>query len=78
VLARRIAVNSFLLLLGSLFVGSYLLDFFGITLPVVRIAGGLVVTAFAWKLLHAAAGRRTIAPPTRSEGRRRPPTRSIP
>jgi multiple antibiotic resistance protein len=51
-LARRIAVNGFLLLLGSLFVGSHVLGFFGITLPVVRIAGGIVVSAFAWKLLH--------------------------
>jgi multiple antibiotic resistance protein len=52
VLARRIALNGFLLLLGSLFVGSHVLSFFGITLPVVRIAGGIVVSAFAWKLLH--------------------------
>jgi len=52
-LARRVAFNSFLLLLGSLFVGSHLLEFFGITLPAVRVAGGLVVTAFGWKLLHA-------------------------
>src|SRR5271155_1666718 len=52
-LALRVAVNSFFLLLGSLFVGSHVLDFFGITLPVVRIAGGMVVTAFGWKLLHA-------------------------
>ncbi len=34
------------------FVGSHVLEFFGITLPVVRIGGGLVVTAFAWKLLN--------------------------
>src|SRR5579883_420104 len=52
VLSRQIAVNSFLLLLGSGFIGSYVLEFFGIGLPVVRIAGGLVVAAFAWKLLH--------------------------
>ena len=53
VLARRVAINSFFLLLGSLFVGSHVLAFFGITLPVVRVAGGSVVTAFGWKLLHA-------------------------
>lgn len=51
-LAGRVAVNGFLLLLGSLFVGSHVLEFFGITLPIVRVAGGLVVTAFGWKLLH--------------------------
>lgn len=51
-LARLVAVNSLLLLAGSMFVGSHLLVFFGITLPVVRIAGGLVLIAFGWKLLH--------------------------
>ena len=50
--AVRVAINSFLLLLGSLVIGSYVLEFFGITLPVVRIAGGLVVASFGWKLLH--------------------------
>jgi multiple antibiotic resistance protein len=53
VLARTVAFNSFALLLGSLFIGSHLLEFFGITLPIVRIAGGSVVAAFAWKLLHS-------------------------
>ena len=51
-LALRVSINSFFLLLGSLFVGSHVLAFFGITLPVVRVAGGMVVTAFGWKLLH--------------------------
>ena len=51
-LALRIAINGFCLLVGSLFVGSHVLEFFGITLPVVRIGGGLVVTAFAWKMLN--------------------------
>jgi multiple antibiotic resistance protein len=46
-LASKVAVNSFILLTFSLFLGSYVLEFFGITLPVLRIAGGLVVTAFA-------------------------------
>jgi multiple antibiotic resistance protein len=52
-LAGRVALNGFLLLLGSMIVGSHLLEFFGITLPVVRVAGGLVVTAFAWRMLHS-------------------------
>src|SRR3954447_24067412 len=55
-LARRVAINSILLLAGSMFVGTHLLVFFGITLPVVRIAGGLVLIAFGWKLLHNGAG----------------------
>jgi multiple antibiotic resistance protein len=54
-LARRVAINSILLLAGSMFIGTHLLVFFGITLPVVRIAGGLVLIAFGWKLLHSGA-----------------------
>jgi multiple antibiotic resistance protein len=50
-LARRVAINGFALLLGSMVLGPWLLVFFGIDLPVVRIAGGLVVTALGWKLL---------------------------
>ncbi len=52
-LALHVSINGFFLLLGSLFVGSHVLEFFGITLPAVRVAGGLVVCAFGWKLLHA-------------------------
>jgi multiple antibiotic resistance protein len=50
-LARSVAINGFVLLLGSMALGPWLLEFFGIQLPVVRIAGGLVVTALGWKLL---------------------------
>lgn len=50
-LAWRVAVNGFVLLLGSMVLGPWLLEFFGIQTPVVRIAGGLVVTALGWKLL---------------------------
>jgi multiple antibiotic resistance protein len=52
-LALRVTRNSFFLLLGSLLGGSYVLEFFGITLPIVRVAGGLVVTMAGWNLLQA-------------------------
>ncbi|MDR7093463.1 MarC family protein [Hydrogenophaga laconesensis] len=52
-LARRIARNMFALMLGSMLVGSYVLDFFGISLPIVRVGGGLIVAASAWRLLNA-------------------------
>jgi multiple antibiotic resistance protein len=51
-LARKIAFYSFLILNGSLFVGSYVLEFFGISVPALRVAGGLVVAAAAWRLLQ--------------------------
>lgn len=65
-LARRVAINSVLMLAGSMFVGSHLLVFFGITLPVVRIAGGMVLTAFGWKLLHTGSHEDDSA--ARAEG----------
>lgn len=61
-LARRIARNMFWLLLGAMLVGSYVLDFFGISLPIVRVGGGMIVAATAWRLLtatHATVDSRT-------------------
>src|SRR5262245_59813899 len=55
-LAWRIAVNGFFLLAASYFVGSYVLSFFGISLPVVQVAGGLVLAAMGWKMLREAEG----------------------
>jgi multiple antibiotic resistance protein len=51
-LARIVARNAFLLLAAAMLVGSYVLQFFGISLPVVRVAGGLVLVASGWRLLH--------------------------
>jgi multiple antibiotic resistance protein len=62
-LAGRVALNGFLLLLGSLFVGSHVLEFFGLTLPVVRVAGGLVVTSAGWTLLNQETDSRAATPP---------------
>jgi multiple antibiotic resistance protein len=50
-IARRIARNVFSLLLAAMLVGSYVLAFFGISLPVVKVAGGLLVISTGWGLL---------------------------
>ena len=50
--AQRVALNAALMLLGAMFVGSQVLSFFGISLPIVRVGGGLLVPAAAWKLLN--------------------------
>lgn len=50
-LARRIAVNSFILLVASFAIGSHVLSFFGISIPVVQVGGGMVVVASGWALL---------------------------
>src|SRR5277367_856011 len=50
-LSRRIAVNSFFLMVGSYLIGTYILTFFGISLPAVQVGGGSVVIATGWSLL---------------------------
>lgn len=52
-LSRRIARNVFLLMLACTLVGSFVLDFFGISLEIVRVAGGLLVINIGWRLLGA-------------------------
>jgi multiple antibiotic resistance protein len=52
VLSRKIALNSFWLLLGSMLIGSHILKFFGISIPVVQIGGGMVVMWTGWTLLQ--------------------------
>jgi len=54
VLARKVTINSFVLLMASVFIGTYVLEFFGLSIPVVQIGGGLVVCAVAWDLLRGA------------------------
>jgi multiple antibiotic resistance protein len=54
VLTRKVTVNSFVLLMASVFVGTYVLEFFGVSIPVVQVAGGLIVCSVAWGLLQRA------------------------
>lgn len=50
-LARRIAIDSFILLVVSFTIGSHVLSFFGISLPVVQVGGGLIVISAGWAML---------------------------
>ncbi len=52
VLARQIAFNGFMLLIVSILIGAHILAFFGISLPVVQVGGGMVVIATGWSLLQ--------------------------
>ncbi len=51
-LARRIAINTVLFLIVIDLVGATLLRFFGISLPIVQVAGGLVIASIGWSLLN--------------------------
>ena len=50
--AMRVAVNCTVLLVASLFVGSYILQFFGISLAAVQVGGGLLVAIAGWRILN--------------------------
>jgi multiple antibiotic resistance protein len=51
-LARRIAVNNIIFLGAMELLGSTILNFFGISLPIVQVAGGLVIAAMGWRVLN--------------------------
>jgi multiple antibiotic resistance protein len=51
-LARRIAINTIIFLAVIELIGSYLLGFFGISLPIVQFAGGIVIAMIGWSMLN--------------------------
>ena len=51
-LARRVAVNALLVMAVSLTVGALILRIYGISIPVLRVAGGFIVAVAGWKLLN--------------------------
>lgn len=51
-LARIIAINGLIVILTSIFIGTYILAFFGISLPVVQVGGGMIVISTGWTLLR--------------------------
>ena len=79
--SRKIAFNTFLLLTFFFFFGGYILKLFGISIPVVQLAGGMVVASIGWGLLNQKkrknSRRRTTSrtPPHRLKPRRFTPTR---
>lgn len=59
VLARKIAFYAFTVLAVSLLFGTPILNFFGVTIVVIQIAGGLVLAANGWNLLNRQEGGAT-------------------
>ena len=54
VLARKVGLYSAIVMIGALWGGAYVLNFFGVTIAALRIAGGLVVAVRAWSMLSEA------------------------
>lgn len=51
-LSRRVALNSFFVMAGSLLLGTLVLNIYGISVPIVRVAGGIIVAVTGWRLLN--------------------------
>jgi multiple antibiotic resistance protein len=66
-LARRIGLYSFLVIVVSYFTGTFILNFFGISVPVLRVAGGIVLAATGWRLLNEAREVDEVEPTARQQ-----------
>jgi multiple antibiotic resistance protein len=67
--SRWVAIYAFSIVTGSLYIGAYVLEFFGITIPVLRVAGGIIISMSGWRMLSqpdATEQRRSETPQPRS------------
>jgi multiple antibiotic resistance protein len=49
---KKTCIYIFIICMVSYFLGVYLLHFFGITIPALRVAGGLIIFRSGWQLLN--------------------------
>jgi multiple antibiotic resistance protein len=68
-LSRWVAIYAFSIVAASLYVGAYVLSFFGISLPVLKVAGGIVIAMSGWRMLSG---------PDTTEARRNETERALP
>jgi multiple antibiotic resistance protein len=55
-LAKSVAINVGLMLTVAMIIGNVLLSFFGLSLAIVRVGGGLLVIGSAWRLVNSPDG----------------------
>lgn len=60
-MARLVAVNCWFLLVGAIFIGSHVLSLFGVSLPIVRIGGGILVAVSGWNMLSGNGQEASIS-----------------
>ncbi len=51
-LARKVALNNIAFLAVIELLGSAILNFFGISLPIVQVSGGIVIASIGWRVLN--------------------------
>jgi multiple antibiotic resistance protein len=59
-LARKIALNNIVFLTVIELLGAAILNFFGISLPIVQLSGGIVIAAMGWSVLNERDARAVI------------------
>src|SRR5581483_10531484 len=59
-LARKIALNNVIFLVVIELLGSAILHFFGISLPIVQVSGGIVIAAIGSSVLNAKESEKTL------------------
>ncbi len=59
-LARKIAINNVIFLAVIELLGAAILNFFGISLPIVQLSGGIVIAAMGWSVLNERDARAII------------------
>jgi multiple antibiotic resistance protein len=62
-LSRQVAINAFVLLTAAMLIGSHVLRFFGISIPIVRVGGGMLVMANGWRMLNSDQTKAAERPP---------------
>jgi len=59
-IARKIAINNVIFLTVVEATGSAILRFFGVSIPVVEVSGGIVIAAIGWSVLNADATKTGV------------------
>ena len=71
-MVRRIVIFSAITLLVSLFAGHLILRFFGISVDILRLCGGIILFAAGWSALNAPANMEAPTPDTPKKKYSRP------
>ena len=64
--ARWVGIYAFFIIIASLYIGAYVLEFFGISIPVLRVSGGIIIAMSGWRMLNApdASERQRVETPS--------------
>jgi multiple antibiotic resistance protein len=68
VMARRASIVSFVVLAGCAALGGFLFEFFGFTLPALKIAGGILLFFIAFDMINARQSRARATDEEAKEG----------